>query len=108
MPTLADRRADRLLRRHLNLNQRRQLTRFNRFTEQAASGVEYTFHLPPGARFLAIDSINEDYFNENYCIGVTDGYEMPQADQALALLLFLRADENTFREIADSTATWPW
>jgi len=109
--TLAERRADRLLRAHLNSIQQDELTEHRLFRETRGERT-FTFHLlpprPPVPGFVAVTSSTPalTYDEDDHCLTAgTAG--LPVATQALALLLFLRADDHHFRSIANTDEVWP-
>jgi hypothetical protein len=94
----AERRADALLRRHLTKPQAAELDRYHQFTETGKSGQPYTILM----RSPAYAGVS------GRCITVQGVGALPAADQALALLLFIRADERGFLATASHCgAVWP-
>ena len=93
-------RARRLLEAHLNPYQVSCLHRQGWFIEKTPVGNVYAFHLSLEAGAWITSPGGSDW-----CIGIRDN--IPYADQLLALLLFLRADERSFRAIANTNHVWP-
>lgn len=104
MPVLVnpDARARALLRSLLTPAQRDELRRFGSFTEKS-----YHFSFTGGKCYVASD------YDGGLCIHVTKvrgpqgNLAIPEADQAIALLLFIRADHRGFRRTANNMRSWP-
>ena len=89
-------RSRKLLRHFLTKDQAKTLKRKGWFTVRAKSGREY--QIRPDLRY--------SYITENdggWCFLVygPDYYYVPEADQALAAMLLIQADEALFRETAN-------
>lgn len=92
-----ERCADALLRRHLTKRQAADLDRYGLFEETGKSGQPYTILMRHAYAGVS-----------GRCITVQGVGVLPAADQALALLLFIRADEKGFLATASHCgAVWP-
>ena len=100
--TTRDRRGYKLLRQHLTPAQKRELGRTGIITVPGQHST-YAISLFPSGIVTGIVG------HGNVCIAVRGrGYDLPPPDQALAMLLFIRADERAFRATANREGIyWP-
>ena len=97
--TEAERRALEMLRAHLSEKQLAELERCGEFFETGRAPYRRQYHFVVWAGRAIV---------HGHCIAVNVAdMAMPVADQVLALLLMLRADELAFREVSNNFRTWP-